>query len=908
MLASQFIYTACGKERNGAFSVFSKSRDITNEESAEIREVMTYKAPSGPDIPYEPTEQQIEELFPKKFGYFFLSSGRVCLAQVCYVGRVYSDLDMRWGNYIIHAFVFEKTNDFSPYSFIEHAIFKRMLTRKEWHDDPIPDELPQIEIPENGGMLSTGDITSFFNEDRKNKLKILIEAITNSSNENFVCFYDENKNNIFWLKILGVCLPKSMQNAVSFCTHFTNTIVPGNASSRILIRVNQPENSLFSYAQQAQNGNYAFDFLRNIMPSVNPGKYATSVITSLSSGIFEAVKFADNINKVTSAYKVNVNEASDLLNINKPDYAKFNNPGEIYNTILIADRVNYETQSIANNLWAKITTFNFNAQQKLSVWAFMYKNISDRKIEMIRTVIDNAEQFGLRADKADVFCNDLHSKANFIFSNYLDYLKKEGLKYYVTQNQNSFIKLFVMFDFLVNLPVIKNSLQTRNYNSPEEIIAVIDIMKLAFNRYSVSDIDLLINSANSHINGSGTELLSVIVQEAIRSGSPVANIQFSFNILQRLASKTNSAYAYLISLIKTNSDKEEFIKTYINAQNKDATFYSKFENENKNDSLIIEFCRKKDMFYFANQPVNQNVLKDYFDKYYITGNDVGLFVKRLSEYLRAIQPEKRINECNNILSLMKFSEKADKALIPPVYCVILEAVFSLPYEKIYDLCEKKEWFDKINKIYNIITNAGGGLNQETRELVIITLCGRILEKYGFKEDIQQMQSFYTKTQTDKDEISSYLELINSNKVIGIFIDYYFDLVANILIVGAACAKLFNYNDILAKVFGRIIEKGDLEIIIDHIVYGINKSKAKPIAFILFIFRKRLANSSNALDKKLGDIAEKYFEKLSSGERKKTFSELLTLAEKEEIKQFENYFEEFNTKHKSGFFDFLKGRK
>jgi len=127
-------------------------------------------------------------------------------------------------------------------------------------------------------------------------------------------------------------------------------------------------------------------------------------------------------------------------------------------------------------------------------------------------------------------------------------------------------------------------------------------------------------------------------------------------------------------------------------------------------------------------------------------------------------------------------------------------------------------------------------------------------------------------------------------------------------VGAACAKLFNYNDILERVFGRIIEKGDLEKIIDNIIYGVNKSKAKPIAFILFIFKKCLANSSNALDKKLGDIAEKYFEKLSSGERKRTFSELLTLAEQEEIKQFEHYFEEFNAKHKSGFFDFLKGKK
>jgi len=68
MLVSQYIYTACGKDRNGAFSIFSKTKDITDEESSEIREVMMYKTPSG--LPYEPTESEIEELFPKKSDIF----------------------------------------------------------------------------------------------------------------------------------------------------------------------------------------------------------------------------------------------------------------------------------------------------------------------------------------------------------------------------------------------------------------------------------------------------------------------------------------------------------------------------------------------------------------------------------------------------------------------------------------------------------------------------------------------------------------------------------------------------------------------------------------------------------------------------------------------------------------------
>jgi len=912
MIVSQYIYTACGKERTGAFSVFSKSKDITNEESADIREVMMYKTPSG--LPYEPTEQQIDELYPKKFGYFFLSSGRVCMAQVCYVGRVYSDLDGRFGNYIIHAFVFEKTNNFAPYSFAEHSLFKRFLTRKEWHDDPIPEELPQIEISDNGGMLSMSEITSFLNEDRKNKLKILIEAIINSSNENPVCFNDEHKNIKFWLKILSICIPKTMQNSIGFCTHFTNSLIPGNISSRIQIRINQTENSLFNYAQEAQKGRYAIDFLRNIIPvSVKPGKYAASIITLLSLGIFEVVKFVDNINKIMSAYSVNINEASDLININKADYSKFENADEIYNTILIADRVSYEMQSIANSLWTNNLQFDFNAQQKLDIFAFIYKNISaiNIRIEIIKTIVDNAEQFGVCTKEANVFRDDLYSKANFIFTNYLDYLKAEKLVNYVTQNQNSFLKLFLVFDFLTNLQTVKNSFQTRKYNTSEEIIAVRNIMNLTFKRQSVSDLDLLMKSANSHINGLGIELLSITVQDAISSGITNTNMQFAFYILQQLRPKTNFAFSYLLNLIKTFSNKEEFIKMYIDAQKNDSDFYSSFENENKGEALIVDFCKKKDAFYFANQMLTPHVLKEYFDKYYVTGADTGLFVKRLGEYFYMIQAEKRINECIKILDLMKIPMNANKTLLVPVYVVVLEAIFSVPYNRIHELGKKQEWFDKIIELYYATRNTGISLKQETRELVLIMQCGCILEKYSSIKNTQVFL-FFSKTHTDDANIlAQNFDGITSSKGIKTFVDYYIEHVANIFVLGTGIIgnKQFDdYDTLLKKVFGKFINNIDIDIFTDNIIDKINKSKANKLDFILYIFRKNFSGSKNTYENKLGNIAKNYFEKISSGDRKKIFSELLNLAEKTEIEQFESYFDEFNKDHKGGLAGFFKLKK
>jgi hypothetical protein len=911
MLVSQYIYTACGKERTGAFSVFSKSKDITEEEGAEIREVMIYKTPSG--LPYEPTESDIENLYPKKFGYFFLSSGRVCLAQVCYVGRVYSDLDGRFGNYIIHAFVFEKTDTLTPYGLIENDKFKRMLSRKEWHDDPIPNELPQIEIPDNGGVPSMNEVSSFLNEDRKNKLKLLIEAIINSSIENPVCFLDDHKNQRLWLKILSVCLPKAMQNKFSICTHFTNTLTPGNASSRVQIRVNQPESGMFNYAQEVQRRRYAFDFLRNIIPnSVKPGRYVETVVRLLPSNMFETVKFVDSINKVMSVYSVSINEASNLINLGKSDYSGFYNADEIVETVSVADRVGYETQTIAGNLNIGKPPFDFAAQQRLYIFEFVYKYIPaiETRVEIIKKVVDNAEQLGLRTDTASAFRDDLNSKAKFIFTNYLDYLKAEGLLNYITKNKNSFFKLFATFDFLLTkLPQTTRIFQTLKDNSSEDATAIINIMDSAFERRSIQDIDLLIKSADSRLNGLGIELLSVVVHKAINSGVRTANTAFAFCILQRLSSQTVIAHAYLLNMIKTvfPQDNVAFIKEYINAQNNDPDFYTKFEDGSKRDPLIADFCKKKDAFDFENQQLSLKVFKRYFDKYYITGADSGLFEKRLKEYIGGFQDEKRIKESIDILETLKIPATASKKFSTPVYNIVLEAIFSVPYDKVYKkLSKEHESATKISEIYGTIANDSIGLKQEIRELIVVTICGRKLEKYNFQDNSEILHFF--KTQVDT--LAAMLDIIDSKASIDTFIDYYFQPVADILIVGATLAgRIDDYDDILEKMFGKIIEKGNLGKLTDKIAGGVKKSKSKSIALILYIFRKlvNLKPSSGAFDKKLANIAQTYFEKISYGERKKKFDELLSLAERTtEAKQFERFFDKFNKDHPGGgIFGFLK---
>jgi hypothetical protein len=907
MLVSQYIYTACGKDRKGAFSVFSKSKDITDEESSEIREVMIYKTPSG--LPYEPTDQEINEKFPVKFGYFLLSSGRACLAQVCYVGRVYSDNDSRWGNYIIHAFVFEKKNDFSPYSFIDNKLFKRKLTQKEWHDDPIPEDYPKIEIPENGGMLTAEEMTTFFNEDRKNKLSLLLEAIIQTSPDNVVSFNDDFKNQKCWIKIIGLCLPKQIQNKITFCSHFTNIIVPGNISSRIQIRVNRPENPQFNYTQEAQKGHYAFDFGRGILPvSLKPGKYAKSVTELLAVGAFDVVKYADSINKILSVYSVNINEAANLLNLFNANYSNFETGDEIYGAIITAEKEGFETKTIAANLYTN-RQYNFSEKQNLGIYSFIYKNIPEQKIrlEIIKTILDKSSELGIRTESASAYCDDIKSKANFILENYNDYIRQSGgPSNYITQNQNNFAKTFFLYDFL-----IQKSAQTFNSAASEETTACKTIMGMVFKKQLLPELDLLIQTANANYSGLGIDVLCSTVTEHINSGIFSSNIGFSFEILKRLYPKKNIAYQFLLRLIKLNFRQETFIKTYINEQSKKNSFYNDFEKLNKEDESFAKFCKKKDAYSFQIQPLSLDTLKEYFNKYYITGQDSGIFIKRFQEYLNTIQAEKKLNEYNNVIDALSFSNNVSKQLVVQVYSAILKAIFSLPFDKIDKAVQNHAFFDKIVPLYKETINAGGALDQKIKETISIALCGRVLLEYDFNAKNMSTGNFFNrhKEKEKTDAFINNIQTINTVDGINTFIDYYFQPVVNILICGAAInTEQNNFEANAEKTFGKIIENGDKKKIAEYIIYGMKQKDKITIMFILFIFRKKFTSSQTALNEKYGSIAEEIFELLSSGERKRIFSELLEKADRSEQAAFENYFKKFNETHKGGFLKNLFGKQ
>lgn len=300
MLAYQMIYTGCGKDRTGAYSVWAKSGSVTKSECDEIVKLMTYR--KAPNTPYEPTEDEIKALFPPKYCYFVLSSGRKCVAKSTFVGKVYSDLDNRLGNFVIHAYVFDDLGNLNPFELISRDFFKTHLTYKEWHDDPAPTDLPAVEIASQH-IASEQLALRWLVGERKQCVLSLLQAVLDSVNSDAtVVINDTEENQAQIYALIGMLLPSRLFGALTFCNQYqpqmdyTLTSV-GVAPMKLRnVFIGSP----FNFQEEKDAGQYVFNFEKRICSEVAPKRYLTDIAYTLESGkgLFAALKKIEAINDI----------------------------------------------------------------------------------------------------------------------------------------------------------------------------------------------------------------------------------------------------------------------------------------------------------------------------------------------------------------------------------------------------------------------------------------------------------------------------------------------------------------------------------------------------------------------------------------------------------------------------------
>lgn len=223
MAVQQLFYTSCRKGLSSGmgFQTYAMSKGITEEERKEIEGYCVY-IPSD-NLPTQPSDEEIDELFPISFSSFRLKNGKYCISSAKYIGKDYSG---RYGNYFCHVLISDKIWPFYPIELYESRVFRSSLTDNEENAEEIV-YLPELnEIP-LGNRIHFDSIGSFLKKAdvgkrRKGFTELMKSSISFSSNNKRIVFCDHKDNVPYWIGAMQMSLPRKLAQEFSFTTYCYN--------------------------------------------------------------------------------------------------------------------------------------------------------------------------------------------------------------------------------------------------------------------------------------------------------------------------------------------------------------------------------------------------------------------------------------------------------------------------------------------------------------------------------------------------------------------------------------------------------------------------------------------------------------------------------------------------------------
>lgn len=906
MFASQLIYTACGKDRTGAFSVWAKSADITKAESDEITKMMLYKRPAN--LPYEPTEEELESLFPKKFGYFLLSSGRYCVAQASYIGKVYSDLDMRSGNYIIHAYVLDDITGLYPMTFIGSDIFKTSLTYDEWHEHDAPEDLPQIELAECSNALSKDEIDIFFQREKCNYLEFLLQAIINTCyTGDKVTFHDTDANLKYWYKAISLCVPKCMQKDLTFCSFFTPTPpVPSQSMSAIGVQTEvkiknvSPTvlSSIFSYAQEVRNGKNAFDFENRVInETISVSKYVKTIVKQLKTNLFNAFMMVDSIDKLMKNCNCSIDEAAALHSLQKGNLDWFDDISELLNALDKAKLYLSDAMSgIADALYDNCVIQDrwLCCPQMLPIYTvvFDYSEKADKAF-IVGKYIDKHSSFGISDNvECDEYARKMIESAPFLWVNFIDYLFETGnFKKYFSMCGDTFNSRYLVYVSLID--------ELKELTDEQKEIAYkyfLELMVAAIKTESISQFDALLNGIKKLGEKWETWLVKNSLATLMKDGAKateVCNPEFLLNLVKRL-SNPGLALLILKQLAAANSNDGYFISQYVAKAETARDTFDRYEAALRDDGGYAEFIDNVEMYRFGNKKtVTRNDLLHYYKLYYRIGKDKGLFRKKLGEYLSGIPENSIIEECSEIYSSM-FAGLADNHFeLLECLSKMASLIFNLDFTYLIKYSEKRG----MNSFTQILKRLhDNGLELPSKYYVL--KLGMDTKAFSKKIDFGR-NGASKKDAVLKLENKEYYKLLNSSAEVDLFVEHFIADVLNMYLEISA-RREFEY--VLEDCFEELIESRKFSQSFFEAVEELDKKSYVQVMTDLFSYA---FGQSTRMAERLRRLINAFLDDVGRGKRKKVFATVSENVIPEYEKSVRRFIDKYQKEHET-FFDRLFG--
>ncbi len=649
MLAYQMIYTACGKNRTGAFDVWAKSSCVTDAECDEICKVMDYRTPD--ELSYDPTEEEIRRLCPPKYAYLKLSTGRRCIAQSNYIGKVYSDADSRRGNFIIHAYIFDNMGDYRPAFLFGTNAFKTKLTYKEWHDDPVPEDLPAVELQASMPQGLESRLQGLLGAENKAAMMSLLQAAINSAADGKkITFRDTAAREQDVYCLFSTLLPRAVFEKLTFVTQYLTTNEYSIESTGIEpVRVRNPFTGFggnFNYEEEVQMGQqYVFDFEKRVFSSVTPCRYVVDIVNQLCAGkLFDVLAKVERIERIMAQLGCDMDTALGVFYIAQKQLGFFGTAQEFQQALSLAVRANYVTkESLIPQIYTSIVKparYGYGADAiELVKFVFAGSDASVRD-EIVESYFNNMREYGVSAQAAPAeFVAAIKRTIPFSFEElcasamrnprWQDWIRKSTKK----------TECYLFFEIMC--AVLAKNAHTQATNASA---TALQLLKNAVAERDSAQLTLYLNTARSLAQPQYQWLTENAIDPAFRAVLDRDGLQDAFKLLRIVNdSKTLERMKWLFH---ANVSRPDFMEDYIALSAQYGNLFATFERQMENDPVYKQFVAKKDIYAFGSRSgVSGAELDQYFTKYYKAGRDSGAYATQLRRYITSLQPKEKLQEC-----------------------------------------------------------------------------------------------------------------------------------------------------------------------------------------------------------------------------------------------------------------------
>lgn len=439
MEALQYIYTSWknGDSLDKGYMIYSKSEGITDRECAAIKSAMQYLVPK--ELPFNPSPQEIEEIFPYSFAYFLLPGGRCCVARTTYLGKDYSG---RFGNYIIYALVMEPGSlACRPGELFGEPYLKTAMTEAELNaPSPVP-PLPPLHIKNYGSVVNDEELI-FFLSGREEEFAQLITFVL-AAKDMKVPFYlnDTRENLVLWAAAVQRILPPRLAASFAFNTYvgdqegLRSPRLTGESVEFHLVGV-RPDANYFNYGIEYRSSRHiVMDFQGGYMTEGIPAsRFAKAVAASVVTGFEKVDRFGGFVDK-TSYEGLGGGLEDAFLCYQLLERGAFRCTEDDLQAILVFGEA-YCTEAdkadMGNRLLVKMQQENWtvSASSFAHLWEFICRNTSF----MIYTLYDLLleEVYQLTCEAADAcegvveFLDGLGKATPQAYGSFLEYLNSMG--------------------------------------------------------------------------------------------------------------------------------------------------------------------------------------------------------------------------------------------------------------------------------------------------------------------------------------------------------------------------------------------------------------------------------------------------------------------------------------------------